>query len=213
VATPAEASAWADVIMVLAPDTAQRKIYAESIAPNLTAGKMLMFAHGFNIRFKGVVPPKNVDVTMVARNRRVGKHPPMSNCAGRPAAAAYPQSEIAGLQPECCIRAVFGPPGGARAAHIMQFRPVGVECLGEELPQEGLESGKGVGRSSAADNRGGERGRRNRCHDAVSLFSRGAFPRGTLFQRQNESWLDLLKDGFNCRDLPHTGYRTRIHAW
>ncbi|OJF13771.1 ketol-acid reductoisomerase [Couchioplanes caeruleus] len=66
VATPAEASAWADVIMVLAPDTAQRKIYAESIEPNLTAGKALFFGHGLNIRFELIKPPANVDVAMVA---------------------------------------------------------------------------------------------------------------------------------------------------
>src|SRR3954453_4558573 len=66
VQTPAEASAWADVIMVLAPDTAQRKIYAESIAPNLTAGKALFFGHGLNIRFELIKPPADVTVAMVA---------------------------------------------------------------------------------------------------------------------------------------------------
>ncbi|HEU4347530.1 MAG TPA: ketol-acid reductoisomerase [Actinoplanes sp.] len=66
VKTPAEASAWADVIMVLAPDTAQRKIYAESIAPNLSAGKALFFGHGLNIRFELIKPPAEVDVAMVA---------------------------------------------------------------------------------------------------------------------------------------------------
>ena len=66
VATPAEASAWADVIMVLAPDTAQRQIYAESIAPHLTAGKALFFGHGLNIRFELIKPPADVDVAMVA---------------------------------------------------------------------------------------------------------------------------------------------------
>jgi ketol-acid reductoisomerase len=66
VKTPAEASAWADVIMVLAPDTAQRKIYSESIAPNLTAGKALFFGHGLNIRFELIKPPADVTVAMVA---------------------------------------------------------------------------------------------------------------------------------------------------
>jgi ketol-acid reductoisomerase len=66
VATPAEASAWADVIMLLAPDTAQRKIYAESIAPHLSAGKALFFGHGLNIRFNLIEPPADVDVAMVA---------------------------------------------------------------------------------------------------------------------------------------------------
>jgi ketol-acid reductoisomerase len=64
--TPAEASAWADVIMILAPDTRQQKLYKESIEPHLTPGKTLMFAHGFNIRFGTIKPPKNIDVTMIA---------------------------------------------------------------------------------------------------------------------------------------------------
>ncbi len=63
---PAEATAWADVIMILAPDTRQPKLYKESIEPHLTAGKTLMFAHGFNIRFGAIQPPKNVDVSMIA---------------------------------------------------------------------------------------------------------------------------------------------------
>jgi ketol-acid reductoisomerase len=66
VRTPADAAAWADVIMLLAPDTAQRAIYAESLAPHLTAGKALFFAHGFNIRFELIKPPSDVDVAMVA---------------------------------------------------------------------------------------------------------------------------------------------------
>ena len=59
-------SKWADVIMVLVPDTTQASLYKESIAPHLTAGKMLMFAHGFNIRFGTIKPPRDVDVAMVA---------------------------------------------------------------------------------------------------------------------------------------------------
>jgi ketol-acid reductoisomerase len=66
VTTPAEASARADVIMLLAPDTAQRRIYAESIAPHLTAGKALFFGHGLNIRFALITPPGDVTVAMVA---------------------------------------------------------------------------------------------------------------------------------------------------
>ncbi|HEX5204183.1 MAG TPA: ketol-acid reductoisomerase [Actinoplanes sp.] len=66
VKTPAEASAWADVIMLLAPDTAQRKVYAESIAPHLSAGKALFFGHGLNIRFELIKPPADVTVAMVA---------------------------------------------------------------------------------------------------------------------------------------------------
>ncbi len=66
VVTPAEAAAEADVIMILAPDTAQRSIYAESIEPSLGAGKALFFGHGLNIRYGLITPPSNVDVAMVA---------------------------------------------------------------------------------------------------------------------------------------------------
>ncbi|MDP9317578.1 MAG: ketol-acid reductoisomerase [Actinomycetota bacterium] len=66
VVTPAEASAESDLIMVLAPDPAQRSLYAESIAPNLQDGDALFFGHGFNIRFGYVEPPAGVDVAMVA---------------------------------------------------------------------------------------------------------------------------------------------------
>jgi ketol-acid reductoisomerase len=66
VATPAEAAAEADLIMMLAPDTAQRHIYAEAVRPSLTAGKALFFGHGFNIRFGLIQPPADVDVAMVA---------------------------------------------------------------------------------------------------------------------------------------------------
>jgi ketol-acid reductoisomerase len=52
--------------MVLTPDTSQAQLYAEAIGPHLTAGKALMFAHGFNIRFGGIVPPPDVDVSMIA---------------------------------------------------------------------------------------------------------------------------------------------------
>jgi ketol-acid reductoisomerase len=66
VLTPAEASAEADLIMILAPDTKQRKIYADDIAPNLSDGDAIFFGHGFNIRYGLITPPSNVDVAMVA---------------------------------------------------------------------------------------------------------------------------------------------------
>jgi ketol-acid reductoisomerase len=66
VRTVAEAAAWADVIMILIPDQHQARVYQAEIAPHLTAGTMLMFAHGFAIRFNWIVPPADVDVTMVA---------------------------------------------------------------------------------------------------------------------------------------------------
>jgi ketol-acid reductoisomerase len=62
----AEAAAWADVVMVLVPDTAQAKLYAGEIAPHLGPGKTLMFAHGFNIRFGTIAPRPDVDVSMIA---------------------------------------------------------------------------------------------------------------------------------------------------
>ncbi len=66
VVSPSDAAAWADVVMILVPDTKQQKLYNESIAPHLSPGKTLMFAHGFNIRFGTIKPPANVDVSMIA---------------------------------------------------------------------------------------------------------------------------------------------------
>ncbi len=62
----ADAAKWADVIMILIPDQHQAKVYKAEIEPHLTAGKTLMFAHGFAIHFKWIVPPANVDVSMIA---------------------------------------------------------------------------------------------------------------------------------------------------
>src|SRR3989449_3762337 len=61
-----EVAAWADVMMMLAPDTAQPQIYEEEIAPNLAPGNLLLFAHGFNIRFGTITVRPDVDVAMVA---------------------------------------------------------------------------------------------------------------------------------------------------
>ena len=66
VVTPAEASAEADVIMILAPDTVQRKLYEADVAPNLKDGDALFFGHGLSIRFGLITPPAGVDVAMVA---------------------------------------------------------------------------------------------------------------------------------------------------
>ncbi|MEQ1868715.1 MAG: ketol-acid reductoisomerase [Vicinamibacterales bacterium] len=62
----ADVAKWADVIMMLVPDTTAAKLYKDAIAPNLAKGDMLMFAHGFQIRFNTITVPKDVDVTMVA---------------------------------------------------------------------------------------------------------------------------------------------------
>ena len=61
-----QAAAEADVIMLLLPDTEQKRVYEESIAPHLQAGDAVLFAHGFNIRFGRISPPEGVDVAMVA---------------------------------------------------------------------------------------------------------------------------------------------------
>ncbi len=66
VATAADAAKKADIIMILINDEKQQALYLESIRPNLTAGKTLMFAHGFNIHFGLIVPPADVDVIMIA---------------------------------------------------------------------------------------------------------------------------------------------------
>ncbi len=66
VLTPGEATKASDIIMVLVPDHIQGELYEYEIAPNLSAGKTLMFAHGFNIHFGFITPPKDVDVSMIA---------------------------------------------------------------------------------------------------------------------------------------------------
>jgi ketol-acid reductoisomerase len=66
VMTPAEATAASDIVMILVQDNVQKELYEKEIGPNLRAGNMLMFAHGFNIRYSQIIPPHDVDVTMVA---------------------------------------------------------------------------------------------------------------------------------------------------
>ena len=66
VMTVPEAAKWGDIIMILVNDEVQAEVYKKDIAPNLSAGNMLMFAHGFNIHFKQIVPPADVDVSMIA---------------------------------------------------------------------------------------------------------------------------------------------------
>jgi ketol-acid reductoisomerase len=66
VGSVAEVSAWADVIMNLTPDQTAAKVYHEDIAPNMKPNVTLMFAHGFNIRFRTITPPATVDISLVA---------------------------------------------------------------------------------------------------------------------------------------------------
>ena len=85
VLTPAEAVEEADLIVILAPDHIQRKLYAESVEPNLVDGDALFFGHGFNIRFGYIKPPPGVDVCMVAPK---GPGPPGPPRVHRRAAAS-----------------------------------------------------------------------------------------------------------------------------
>jgi ketol-acid reductoisomerase len=64
--SPAEAAAWADVVMVLVPDELQAELYAAELAPHMRQGAALMFAHGLNIHFKLIEPRADLDVLMVA---------------------------------------------------------------------------------------------------------------------------------------------------
>jgi ketol-acid reductoisomerase len=66
VAAVEEATKSSSIVMILIPDQTQKQVYLESIRPHLKRGQTLMFAHGFNIHFKQVKPPKNVDVSMIA---------------------------------------------------------------------------------------------------------------------------------------------------
>ena len=66
VGTVAEVAEWADLIMILTPDQDQRKVFADSIAPHLSEGKAIAFAHGFNIRFGYIEVPEGVDVLLIA---------------------------------------------------------------------------------------------------------------------------------------------------
>jgi len=111
----AEAATEADVIMVLIPDTTQGEVYTRDIAPHLTAGKTLMFAHGFNIRFGIISPPKDVAVTMVAPKspgHRVREL--YEEGAGTPALFAIHQD----------------PAGNARALTLSYAKAIGVTRAG-----------------------------------------------------------------------------------
>ncbi len=115
VVSVADAAAWADVIMILAPDTEQARVYQESIAPHLAPGKALFFAHGFNIHFGTITPPPTIDVAMVApkspghRVREV-----FTEGAGTPALVAVHQDAT----------------GGARALALSYAKAIGVTRAG-----------------------------------------------------------------------------------
>ena len=111
----ASVAAWADVIMVLVPDTAQPTVYRDSIEPALAPGKLLLFAHGFNIRFGGITPRADVDVAMVAPKspgHRVREL--FVEGAGTPALIAIHQDAT----------------GGAKAATLSYAKALGVTRAG-----------------------------------------------------------------------------------
>ena len=66
VMTPAEAAAWADVVMILTPDELQAGIYADDLHENMKPGASLMFAHGLNVHFRLIEPREDLDVSMIA---------------------------------------------------------------------------------------------------------------------------------------------------
>jgi hypothetical protein len=152
---------------------------------------------------------------MVARNRLARKRPRPQKSACGPKQAQAPQKAAFGQLPGeiSSMAQVLGAPGRAWAAHIVQFRPVRIEGSGEEMLPKSLEFGERPGLSVVADCRGGEGYRSDRCHDAGLCFSFRGFAAGRFFGAENQFWPDLLKDSFNCRDLPHTWYRHRIHPW
>ena len=78
----ADATKAADIIMILIPDERQADMYKKDIEPNLTEGKAIAFAHGFNIHFGQIKPPKNVDVFMIAP-QGPGPHRPQRICRGQ----------------------------------------------------------------------------------------------------------------------------------
>src|SRR5271168_1140039 len=95
---------------------------------------------------------------------------------------------------------LLGAAGRARSAHVMQFRPVGVESSGEERAEEGPDSGEGMGVSVAAVCRGGEGRRIDGRHDESCLFSASSDVRSAFWGAGRSFGLNLLKEGFNCRD-------------
>src|SRR6266436_2821613 len=62
----ADVTKWADVVMILVPDTSQANLYRNEVQPNLAPGNLLLFAHGFNIRFGTITPRPDIDVAMIA---------------------------------------------------------------------------------------------------------------------------------------------------
>ena len=95
-----EAAAKADVIQILVPDEVQAQLYKNEIAPHLSAGKALVFSHGFNIHFGQIKPPSDVDVFMVAPKTGIGAENIRGRCRGalpdrRPPGCNWPSTDLA----------------------------------------------------------------------------------------------------------------------
>lgn len=110
-----EAAREGSVIVMLVPDTLQPSVYREAIEKNLTAGKMLMFAHGFNIHYGQIVPPANVDVTMVA-----------PKCPGQKVRELY----VEGSGPPAIIAVEQDSTGKARAFALAYAKGIGCTRAG-----------------------------------------------------------------------------------
>ena len=96
--TNQEATRWADIIMILINDELQADMYKKDIEPNLSEGKMLMFAHGFAIHFGQIKAPAGVDVAMIARKKfghTIKVHMDGQNCTWRTSGRAGDASERA----------------------------------------------------------------------------------------------------------------------
>src|SRR5690349_11348131 len=124
------------------------------------------------------VPPTDVAMVArraVARKRNAGFKNALAGC-----------SDV-GLQAEGSLIAILGAPGGTRSAHIVKFRPVGVEGASEELAPERLDAGRAVP-SIPAQGRGGEGGCTHRSHDAGPCFRMRLLPLGCAFVRRKPAF-------------------------
>jgi ketol-acid reductoisomerase len=150
VVTPGEAAARGDVIMILTPDTGQPRLYKEDVEPRLAPGKTLMFAHGFNIRFGAIDPPRAVDVSMVApkapghRVREVfreGQGTPGLLAVHRDASGRAKQKALAYAKAIGCTRAGVIETTFAEETETDLFGEQAVLCGGvSELVKAGFET-------------------------------------------------------------------------
>src|SRR5262245_2433585 len=124
------------------------------------------------------------------------------------------KSEIGRTLLAAGVAHVLGAPGRTRAAHIVQFRPVGVERLGKEGAPEGEEFRERLFRRGLAGGGGGAGGRNEDGHDAGAVvFTAALAALGAIRRAESELSPDSLKTGFNFRDRLPVWCRTRNHPW